>query len=385
MLFSYGFRPFFLLVGLYGVIAMLAWLTGLFTGMWPGDYIPAQLWHGHEMIFGFVAAAIAGFLLTAVPSWTGRRALSGGPLIALVIAWLAGRLVLAFDTGLPQWLIAFIDLAFFPLLGLLLAPSLLRGKPRNMVFLVFLGVLFLANLIFHMAIANDNRVLASSGLMLGVNTVLLIITIIGGRIVPAFTLGAVRRTDETFTILPAPLLDRAAIASILILLVIDLAWPYSTAAGWIAVIAAVIHVARYARWKTLRIVAEPIVWILHVGYAWVIIGLALKGTYILTGIPFSSAWLHALTAGAFATMILAVMTRAALGHTGRPLVAPPPIVASYILVTLAAIVRVAGPLFPGSYAQSIAIAGILWIGAFTLFLLVYTPILLLPRADNKSG
>jgi len=385
VLFNYGFRPFFLLVGLYGVIAMLAWLSGLFTGTWPDGYLPAQLWHGHEMVFGFVAAAIAGFLLTAVPSWTGQRALSGGPLIALVIAWLAGRLILPFDTGLPPWLIAFIDLAFFPLLGLLLAPSLLRGKPRNMVFLVFLAVLFAANLVFHIAVANDNRVLAGSGLMLGVNTVLMIIAIIGGRIVPAFTQGAIRRTDQTFTILPAPALDRAAIASILILLVIDLAWPYSTAAGWIAVIAAVIHVARYTRWKTLRTTGEPIVWILHVGYAWVIIGLALKGVYILTGTPFASAWLHALTSGAFATMILAVMTRAALGHTGRPLASPPPIVASYLLVTLAAIVRVAGPLFPGSYGQSIVVAGILWIGAFTLFLLVYTPILLLPRADNKPG
>lgn len=385
VLFSYGFRPFFLLAGLYAVVAMLVWLTGLFSGMWPPGYLQPQLWHGHEMVFGFVATAIAGFLLTAVPGWTGQRAISGWPLAGLVITWLAGRLVMPFDTGLPPWFISVIDLAFFPLLGLLLAPSLLRGKVRNMVFLLFLIVLFAANLVFHLAIADDNRVLASNGLMLGVNTVLLILTIIGGRIVPAFTRGAIQRTDATFTILPVPALDRATIFSILILLVIDLAWPYSTAAGWVAVIAAVLHIARFARWKTLRTTGEPIVWILHVGYAWIIIGLALKGIYILTGMSFSAAWLHALTAGAFATMILAVMTRASLGHTGRPLVAPPPIVAAYLLITLAALVRVGGPAIPGAYGQSIAIAGILWIGAFTLYLLVYIPILLSPRADGQPG
>ena len=384
-LFNYGFRPFFLLAGLYAVIAMLIWLMIHMTGFWPIDSATSYLWHAHEMLFGFVGAAIAGFLLTAVPSWTGQRGFCGWPLIILVMVWLGGRIVLPFYGYISSVLIAFVDLAFFPVLGFLLAPSLLRGKSRNLVFLLFLLFLFSANLIFHMALAQNNVAFASFGLLFGINIILLIITIIGGRIVPAFTLSAIRRTDDTFVIMPFPALDRIAIASILIVLITDLLWPYSTAAGWLALIAALIHTMRFARWKTLRGLGEAIVWILHIGYAWVIIGLALKGLFLLTGATFSAAWLHAFTTGAFATMIMAVMTRAALGHTGRPLIAPPLIVVSYVLITLAAIVRVSGPAFPDVYLFNMAISGLLWIGAFTLFLVVYTPILIGPRADGKPG
>lgn len=384
-LFNYGFRPFFLLAGLSAVIVMAVWLIVLHTGVWPQGELAAHLWHGHEMLFGFVAAAIAGFLLTAVPSWTGQRGFSGTPLMVLTAVWLAGRLIMPMHAQLPPWFIAFADLAFFPVVGFLLVPSLLRGKSKNLIFMIFLAVLFGANLIFHIALAHGDPGLASYGLLLGINTILLIIAIIGGRIVPAFTLSAVRRTDDSFTITPVPALDHAAIASILLVLVTDLLWPYSPAAGWLALLAAALHAVRLARWKTLRGLGEAIVWILHVGYAWVIIGLALKGLFLLTGMLYASAWLHALTTGAFASMIMAVMTRAALGHTGRPLVAPPLIVIGYVLITLAAIVRVAGPVLPGVYLQIITLSGLLWTAAFALFLVVYTPILLRPRLDGKPG
>ena len=207
-LFNYGFRPFFLLAGLYAVIAMLIWLTVYMTGIWPIGTATSYLWHAHEMLFGFVSAAIAGFLLTAVPSWTGQRGFSGWPLIILVMIWLLGRLVLPFYGQLPAILIAFVDLAFFPVLGLMLIPSLIKGKSRNLVFLLFLLFLFSANLIFHIALAQNNVAFASYGLLFGINIVLLIISIIGGRIVPAFTLSAIRRTDDTFVIMPFPALDR---------------------------------------------------------------------------------------------------------------------------------------------------------------------------------
>ena len=384
-LFNYGFRPFFLLAGLYAVIAMVIWLIILFSGTWPDSDLPPHLWHGHEMLFGFVAAAIAGFLLTAVPSWTGQRGFSGLPLIFLVTVWIAGRLVIIFHAHIPPFILTCIDLAFFPVLGLMLAPSLLRGRSRNLVFLLFLVVLFVANLVFHIAYARGDTTFASNGLLLGINTVLLIISIIGGRIVPAFTLSAVRRTDDSFVIMPFPALDRAAVFSILLVLITDLVWPYSMTAGWLALIAAFIHAVRLARWKTLQGLGEAIVWILHVAYAWIIIGLALKGLSLLGGSLIGTAWLHAFTTGAFASMILAVMTRAALGHTGRSLIAPPLIVVSYVLITLAAIVRVSGPALPQVYSYSIAISGVLWIGAFVLFLVVYTPILIAPRADGKPG
>jgi uncharacterized protein involved in response to NO len=384
-LFNYGFRPFFLLAGLYAVIAMMLWLLALLLEVRLAADQPAYLWHGHEMLFGFISAAITGFLLTAVPSWTGQRGFSGLPLIILAIVWLSGRLLFIFQAYSPPALIMAVDLAFFPLLVLMLAPSLLRGKSRNLVFILFLLLLFVSNLIFHQATGLNDFALASNGLLLGINTVLLIIAIIGGRIVPAFTLSAMRRTDETFSIKPFPALDRAAIFSIALILLIDLIWPSSQVAGWLAILTAVIHAGRFLRWKTWRCLNEAIVWILHIGYAWLIIGLALKGIFLLTGMAFSTAWLHALTSGLFATMILAVMTRAALGHTGRPLIAPPLIAAAYVLITLAAIVRVSGPLFPSIYLYSITIAGGLWIGAFTLFLIVYAPILVMPRADGKPG
>jgi uncharacterized protein involved in response to NO len=384
-LFNYGFRPFFLLVGLYAVIAMLVWLSTLITGIWPEGPLVPHLWHAHEMLFGFIGAAIAGFLLTAVPSWTGQRGFSGLPLMILVAVWLAGRMILPFYLYLPSIIIAVVDLAFFPMLGLMLAPSLLRGKSRNLVFLLFLVVLFTSNLLFHIGLMRGDTGFASYGLLLGINTVMLIIAIIGGRIVPAFTLSAIRRTDDTFAIMPFPALDRVAILSILLILIIDLLWPYSTAAGWTALIAALIHAVRLARWKTLRGLSEAIVWILHIGYAWVVIGLALKGIFLLTGSIGGTAWLHAITTGAFATMILAVMTRATLGHTGHPLIAPPLIVVAYVLITLAAIVRVTGPVFPEVYLYSIVVSGVLWIAAFGLFLVVYTPILIGPRADGKPG
>ena len=384
-LFNYGFRPFFLLTGLYAVITMVIWQIILFTGVWPDSDLPPYLWHGHEMLFGFVGAAIAGFLLTAVPSWTGQRGFSGLPLIILVSIWIAGRLVIIFHVYFPPILLASIDLAFFPVLGCMLAPSLLRGKSRNLVFLMFLVVLFAANLIFHFAVARGSTAFASIGLLLCTNTVLLIISIIGGRIVPAFTLSAVRRTDDSFVIMPFPTLDRAAIFCMLLILIIDLIWPYSITAGWLALIAALIHAVRLARWKTLQGLGKAIVWILHVSYAWIIIALALKGLFLLTGSITSSAWLHAFTTGAFASMILAVMTRASLGHTGRSLTVPPLIVVSYVLITLAAIVRVSGPVFPDVYSYSITISGVLWIAAFGLFLVVYTPILITPRVDGKPG
>ncbi len=384
-LFNYGFRPFFLLAGVYAIITLLIWLYTLLGGAWFSITLPAYLWHGHEMLFGFVAAAIAGFLLTAVPSWTGERGFSGLPLIILVSVWLAGRLVFIFYPYVHPVIITMIDLAFFPVLGFMLAPSLLRGKSRNLVFLLFLVVLFVANLIFHIAILRNNPGFAGYGLMFGINIVLLIITIIGGRIVPAFTLSAVRRTDDTFAIMPFPALDRAAILSMVLVLIVDLIWPHSITAGWLAIIAAVIHAVRLSRWKTWRGLGEAIVWILHLAYAWVIIGFFLKGLFLLTGSLYASAWLHAFTTGAFAGMILAVMTRAALGHTGRPLIAAPLTVAAYLLITLSAIVRVVSPVFAEDYLNSIAVSGTLWIAAFVLFLVVYTPILIAPRADGKPG
>jgi uncharacterized protein involved in response to NO len=385
-LFDYGFRPFFLLSGIWAAVAVPVWLLMLLGGFQPSGALTPQLWHAHEMLFGFVVAAIAGFLLTAVPSWTGEKGFSGTPLIVLTVLWLAGRVVMTGFPLLPSMAAAIIDVAFLPALGLMIAPSLVcAGKSRNLVFLVFLLALLAGNLLFHAGLERPESGFAPRGLLLAVDTVLLVVTIIGGRIVPAFTLSAMRRTDDTFAITPFPALDRAAVASIVAVLIIDLFWPASRAAGAAAILAALLHLARLLRWKTLRGRGIPLVWILHVAYAWIVTGLVLKGLHLAVGLPDAWTWMHALTVGGFGSMILAVMTRAALGHTGRPLVAPAPIVAAYGLITLAALGRVFGPLLPASYLHTIVLSGSLWAGAFVLFLIVYTPILTRPRADGKPG
>jgi uncharacterized protein involved in response to NO len=385
-LFNYGFRPFFLLAGLYATIAIAIWLAALSrgAGMLPPG-VPPSLWHGHEMLFGFVAAAMGGFLLTAVPGWTGTRALSGVPLAAVVLAWLAGRVALCLYGIMPAVWAAALDLAYFPALVLAVTPPLLRARPHNRVFPLFLAILFAANLVFHVGIARADAALAAHGLMIGVHMVLLLVVIIGGRIVPAFTQGALRQRDPGAAIAPLPALDRAAILATVLVLVAELVGADARVGGAVALLAAVCNALRFSRWKTRQVLGIPIVWVLHAGYAWVIAGLALKGIFLLAHPPFASMWLHALTAGAFATMILAVMTRAALGHTGRPLAAPRPIVACYVLITLAAILRVASPVLPVPYLHAIMLSGGFWLAAFLLFLFVYTPILLMPRADGKPG
>ena len=218
------------------------------------------------------------------------------------------------------------------------------------------------------------------------NLVLLLVTIIGGRIVPAFTSAALSQQGRDAALHTWWVLDAAAVTAMLAVLLVDIFLPQGRVAGVMALLAAVAQGARLSQWQSLRTLRLPIVWILHLAYAWLPIGLALKAMALLTGWGAGLSWMHALTIGAAATMILAVMTRAALGHTGRPLIVKPTVVLAYVLLTAAALVRVLGP---GtsllSYAQVINLAAILWTAAFALFLLVYAPILLRPRADGKPG
>ena len=384
-LFAYGFRPFFLLVGVTAIVAIVPWLRFIAGGGWPAAMPTPALWHAHEMLFAVVSAAVAGFLLTAVPGWTGRRGYSGVPLISLTLLWLAGRLALALYRLLPPALAASIDLAFFPALGLWLAPALLRGGRRNAVFLVFLSILFVSNLLVHLQLA-DEADTARIGLILAVDTYLLMIGVIGGRIIPAFTVNALRRRDPSLSMPGRGIVDYAAIISLVLVLLMDLVLPRSIAAGIAALAAAGLQGLRLARWRGWRILDTPIVWVLHLAYGWLVVGLLLKGIYFVTGASAAHGWLHALTVGTIATMVLAVMTRAALGHAGRPLTAAKPVVAAYCLLGLAALARAIGPALPPPwYPDSILAAGVCWLLAFGLYLLAYLPILVSPRADNKPG
>jgi uncharacterized protein involved in response to NO len=270
--FAHGFRPFFLSAGCYAVAAIGFWLAVYAAGASPPIELPPQLWHAHEMVFGFVAAAIAGFLLTAVPSWTGRQGYSGRPLGLLVALWLAGRIAMG-AWARPGEVGAVIDLAFFPGLALTLAPALIRARSfRNLLFLVILTVLFAANALFHAEMLGWTKDTAAPGLLLAVNTVLVLIVIVGGRIIPSFTLNWLRRRGKSVTIGPTRGLDAAAIGATILVLAVDLISPNTPPAGVVALAGALLHAARLAPWHGVETANEPILWILHLGYGWVVVG-----------------------------------------------------------------------------------------------------------------
>jgi uncharacterized protein involved in response to NO len=385
-LFSYGFRPFFLAAGIFAVAAMAAWLWIYTTGRLPMPDWPPQLWHGHEMLYGFIGAPIAGFLLTAVPSWTGARGFAGAPLIAVTLAWLAGRIGFACATWLPLPILAVCELVFIPALAALIATPLLRARNRNTPLLLVLIVFWATDVIFMFALWRSDVMLAGIALRTGINLVLLLVTVIGGRIVPAFTANALRAEKTNLEIRRAPWLEPIVIGSMAVIIIVDVIAPHSATAAVIAGLAAIAQAGRLIGWRGMRTLRHPIVWILHAAYAWLPIGLALKAVFLSSGADWAAQWLHALTIGAAATMILAVMTRAALGHTGRRLVVAKPVALAYGLLLVAAVTRVFGPVLPvAPYAVTVAIAAALWIASFALYVAVYTSILVRPRVDARPG
>lgn len=385
-LFAYGFRPHFLLAGLAALVLIPRWALDVSYGVPLSSDWPPTLWHAHEMLFGFIASAVAGFLLTAVPSWTGQKGFAGTPLAVLSALWLAARILIASSSYWPRSVTAAVDLAFLPLLAALVARPLLRSRNRNTPLLLVLGLLWLSNLVFHVALIGRNQPLALRALLLGVDLLLVLVTVIGGRIVPAFTATALRPQGLQNTVSSRSGLTIAAVAGMAAVTVGDLLVPDSRLAGGLAAAAALIQGWRFTQWSGLRTLRQPIVWVLHVAYLWLPLGLALKAIALLNGAAFSAFWLHALTMGTLATMILGVMTRAALGHTGRPLSVHALTAASYLLLLGAVLMRVFGPAtLPLSYPTVIAAAAFLWTAAFLFFVVVYAPILCSPRVDGKPG
>src|SRR5690606_37779486 len=292
---SYGFRPFFLLAAAWAVLALVLLVVALAGGGWSAEALPLYRWHGHEMIFGFVAAAIAGFLLTAAPTWTSTRPVSGTLLAGLALLWIAGRIVASPLTGLHATPAVLVELAFFPALGAALAAPLLRTRNvRNYPFLLLLALLFAADAAFHAVLAGRLS-LPFDPLRLAANIVLVMVVVVGGRIIPAFTRNALVRERISTSIRPAPLLERASLVAIAAVVVADIVAPDTLAAGIVAAAAALLIAARLARWEGWRTLRMPIVLILHVGYAWVAAALALKAVWLLAHAPWAANWLHAQT------------------------------------------------------------------------------------------
>ena len=384
-LFASGFRPTFLMAGLAALTLIPAWAAVWVFGATLGTNWRPTLWHAHELVFGFVGAAIAGFLLTAVPSWTGHRGFGGLPLIILVTVWFSGRLIVASGASWPAGVVLAVDVGFLVLLAGLLAPPLLRARNRNTPLLFVLALLAMCNIAFYWALMRRDVSAASHSLLMAIDIALLMVTVIGGRILPAFTSSGLHASGSKVTVRAWPLTAAAAIGVMVAVALVDLLWPNSRGAGVLAGIAAIIQAIRLAQWRTTATLKQPILWVLHVAYAWLPLGLALKSAALLAGIAGSAFWLHALTIGVLATMVFGVMTRAALGHTGRPVIAQPLTVAAYVLLSISGVTRVFGLSTGLNYPLVILLSASLWTSSFAFFLWVYVPILCSPRVDGKTG
>jgi uncharacterized protein involved in response to NO len=366
-----GLRPFFLGAGLWALAAMLLWILAVQGSLpIPTAFDPVG-WHAHEMLFGFVVAAIAGFLLTAIPNWTGRMPLQGPALALLVGVWLAGRLAVYGSDWIGAGSAAALDLAFLALmLGVVLREILAGRNWRNLPLPIVLGGLLAANALTH-AQAVGMAATGALGQRLGIGLVILLIGLIGGRIIPSFTLNWLKKQGRSR--LPASFgaLDRVALVLLAVALAAWVIAPESQPSGAALIAASLATLIRLLRWRGHLTSAEPLVWSLHLGFLWVPVGLLLIGLgAFLPAVP-QVAGMHALSAGAIGGMTLAVMTRATLGHTGRPLVADRRTSAIYLLVAAAAALRVAAPFSAGAYVALLWLSGLTWSAAFGLFVLHY--------------
>ena len=380
--FRGGFRPFFFGGPAWALIAITLWLLSLTGGVTLPTAIDALAWHRHEMLFGFVGAVIAGFLLTAIPNWTGRLPIAGWPLAALFGLWIAARLSLLFSSFTGLWLSAALDVGFFLTLGLLAAREVMGPNNRNTPIVGMVLLFAAANAIDYLAVAEVIPA-PDLGWQLAIAIVVLLISLIGGRIIPSFTRNWMAKRGRKHGLPTQPgKFDIAVIGVTAVALLAWLSGPAEAPIGALILLAAVMQAARLARWSGIRTVADPLVLILHVGYAWVPVGLTLLGLSLMNLVPRSAA-IHALTAGAMATMILAVMTRASLGHTARDLKANAATTLLYVLVTAGAVLRVAAALGLMNTRIGLDVAGSAWGAALLLFLIAYGPMLWRPRLGEQ--
>jgi uncharacterized protein involved in response to NO len=377
-----GFRPFFFGAAMWGVIALALWLCSIGGVLQLPTRFDPVAWHRHEMLFGFVGAAIAGFLLTAIPNWTGRLPIAGKPLLALFGLWLAARAALLVSATIGLLPAAVLDVGFFATLTTVGAREVLAAKIRN-VPIVGMALLFMfADAADYAANA---AVIPDIGWQLAILLIVVLISIVGGRIIPSFTRNwMVKKGHRSHLPTQPAALDLLVIAGTAICLLFWIFTPADRLTGVLLILAAALQLLRLVRWAGWRTTSDPLVLILHIGYLWIPTGLLLLGLSILGPAVPRSAAVHALTAGAMTTMVLAVMTRATLGHTGRDLHANPPTVALYGCATMGALLRVAASLGIGPYALMLDISGALWAAGLVLFLAVYGPMLWAPRAGEQQ-
>lgn len=385
--FSFGFRPFFLFGALWAAMAMVLWilmLSGIY--MLPTRLDPVS-WHAHEFLFGYLGAIIAGFLLTAVPNWTERMPVVGWRLAGLFALWVLGRAAIAGSALLPPGLAAAIDLSFPVALGAVLLREIIAGKNwRNLVVLALLAVYIVANLVFHIDATAGYDATPGLGLRVGISAVVMLISVIGGRVVPSFTRNwLAQRNARRLPVPPMRRFDKAVLLATLLGLGCWVVLPDNAITGIALLIIGALHIARLGRWQGAQTLTEPLLWVLHLAYAFVPLGAVFAAVSILSadGFPAAAAE-HIWLAGAFGLMTLAMMTRATLGHTGQKLTAGPGTLAIYLALIASVLVRTGAGIWVGAATTFYTLSGILWIGAFACFVVVYGPCLLQPKPGSKA-
>jgi uncharacterized protein involved in response to NO len=377
-LWNLGFRPFYLLASSYAALAVLFWALQ-YAGAIPAGRARSPAWHGHEMLFGYTLAVVAGFLLTAVRNWTTRPTPSGLPLMLLAALWMAGRVLV-----LTPWATAsaVVNAAFPVAVAVGIGIPIVQSRNRRNYFFVALMLLLgLAVLAFHLGSQGTLAWPQRASLQVGLDVILFILAVMGGRVIPMFTNNGVPGVKAT----RHPLLEKLALGGVLLLLAADVLQLPLGIVGAIALLVAAVHAVRLYLWQSWLTFGTPIVWVLHVAYAWIVVHLVLRGLAAF-GLPGELLAIHALTIGAIGGMTIGMMTRTARGHTGRPLVADRFEVACYVLVALAAVIRVFGGLMlPDAYVATIVVSGLCWSAAFALYAVRYWPVLARPRLDGKPG
>jgi len=381
-LFSYGFRPFFLLGSIYAGLAILVWLPLFYGEITLSSAFAPRDWHVHEMLFGYLPAVITGFLFTAIPNWTGRLPIRGKPLMGLVAIWLAGRVGVTFSAH-TGWLVAMlVDASFLLAVAAAASREILAGRNwRNMNVVILLLLLLAANIAFHFEAHLEGA--ADVSIRLGIAVVVLLITLIGGRIVSSFTRNWLVRENPGR--LPAPFgrFDIVAVAAAALALLAWIVSPAGIVTAGIMVMAGLLHLVRLARWAGHRTGAERLLLILHIGYAFVPVGFLLNAAAALGQIP-TSGGIHAWMVGAAGVMTLAVMSRATLGHTGQQLTASVATQAIYAAVIIAAISRICAVLEPAHSTGLLHVAAFCWAAAFFGFALIFGPFLIGSRKPERS-
>lgn len=374
---SYGFRPFFLGAGVWAIVAMSAWIGALIWGWRPGGAYGALNWHAHEMVFGYTGAALAGFMLTAIPNWTGRLPVSGTRLLLLVALWALGRIAMLWPDAIGVLPAMAIDSLFFPVLGLIAAREIGAGRNwRNLHVVAALTALSAANIWFHWAAVTD----ADTGPAerLAVLIWVMLISLIGGRLAVSFTRNWLARRGETRFPMSLGRFDMAALIFALAALIAWVFWPQSPITGVLCIMGGALHAVRLSRWRGWSAWREPLVLVLHTSYGFICLGFLALGAAAFDVIATVSA-LHILTVGAIGGMTLAVMTRVSRGHTGRPLSASRTTSLAYSALIAAAVLRPAAEFFPDVYLELLSFSGLAWLLAFALFVLEYGPMHVGPK------